>query len=444
MKRLLQCAILCSVAVAPAQAATKVYARLNGSGIYGYQLADPTHGLASTNSVTKTQASGTDIQQTETNGGPNLSFITNPLASGVTLNSTETCNMWGLESNTLANASFRCRIYHWTSAGGAGAALCTGNVAGELTASSAVKTSSCAISSEVFAAGDRIIITFFLENCSATSGCPTGTMAGSTYTVTMSYDGQTTGATGDTYVSFTEALSFAPLCGAGSATIGVFTCKQAPTIDAAFSSTTRTVAIVNPLTNPSDLVAWGFATASTTLVPSFTGAGCPTWDAPPDAVIHNGSTSFVVWHVRQTTTATCSFVVTAGTSTTIESGVVEITGSNGTVDGHSIRSTGSVGPGSNISPTAIVTTADGALIITTLEDQTGSANAYGATGTGIVIAQTQSIGAIMLQVQTSQGSITPAYKSPHTATYFAGAIGLDAPAAASTFIPPISIITPGL
>lgn len=203
-------AFLLALVCLPAQAATKVYLHLGNSYIATYQRANSTAGLVTTTAVTNSiTSSSADVQITASAGGSVLQWLSQPLASGVTLNSTETCNFWGSENSAAANAAFRCRVFKYT-AGALGGALCVGQVATELTTSAATTTASCAITSTVFATGDRIGIEVFLENC-ATSGCPTGSMA-SGHTVTLNYDGPTTAASGDVYVSFTEALTFADDC----------------------------------------------------------------------------------------------------------------------------------------------------------------------------------------------------------------------------------------
>ena len=189
-----------------AGAATKLRLHTTASEVAGYKAMDTQLGPLKVTAVTNSASSGTDIQVTTTAGGATLAWISDPIASGFALSGTVTGNPYTLESNGSANTSIRIRLYQYTG-GSEGAAIATCQAAAEATTSITVKGCTVTPTSTVFAVGDRIVAKLFLENCSATSGCPTGTMAGS-QTNTVDYDGATGAADGDTYIQLTESVTF--------------------------------------------------------------------------------------------------------------------------------------------------------------------------------------------------------------------------------------------
>jgi len=201
------CLLLALLMMVPgtASAVSKFYLHDAASSVSGYKDADLSPGLSLKTSVTATVASGTDIQVTATNGGSVIKWLTKPLASGITISGSATCNLWGLESNTAANASLRCRYFKY-SGGSEGSQIYIAQAPGELTASITLKSIVATPTSTAFSAGDRIAIYVYLENCSATSGCPTGTMSGSGRTVTVDYDAGTAAADGDSWLQITETV----------------------------------------------------------------------------------------------------------------------------------------------------------------------------------------------------------------------------------------------
>lgn len=208
-----------------ASATTKLRFHNSPSSIAGYKAMDISLGppqIAQVTSVTNATASGTDIQLTKTAGGAALAWISEPLAAGFTLSGTVTGNPYGKESATSVNASFRLRLYQYTG-GAEGSEIAVCQATAELTASITVKGCTTTPTSTVFATGDRIVAKLFLENCSATSGCPTGTMAAGT--VTMDYDGPTDAADGSSWVQLNETVTFTPDGGSGGTpdVVGVWT-----------------------------------------------------------------------------------------------------------------------------------------------------------------------------------------------------------------------------
>jgi hypothetical protein len=192
--------------VAPVSAQTRLYLHATTSSIAGYKDMTVSLGAGVVTLVTNTAAGGTDIQVTNTAGGTAQAWISPALVTGFTLSGTVTCNVYGGESATTANVAFRCRLYKY-SGGAEGAAILTANMTTELNTSlTTVRNWTGTPTSTAFAAGDRLVLKLFLENC-ATSGCPTGTMAGS-QTATIRYDGVTVGADGATWVQATQTLDF--------------------------------------------------------------------------------------------------------------------------------------------------------------------------------------------------------------------------------------------
>lgn len=182
--------------------ATKIYLSNEPSEIAGYlkaYIGGPSPRASSTVSttVTNTEASGTDIQQTLTAGGTVAKWITQPLKNAVTVSTALFVNVWAKESAAAANAEVYMKVNQYTTSLQA-AFLATAKGA-ELTTSSARTPwlSTESVTSTAFAAGDRLAVTPYITN--------EGTM-GASETVTMSYNGNTVGADGDTYLFFNEDL----------------------------------------------------------------------------------------------------------------------------------------------------------------------------------------------------------------------------------------------
>jgi|KBSMisStaDraftv2_1062788.scaffolds.fasta_scaffold06274_2 hypothetical protein len=204
MKKSLVLAIFCLFACLPGRAQTKVYLKqpINSdtslSQAYGYANTTASV-LAFTTSVTNTTASGTSIQWTKTAGGTQLKWISPPLAAPVTISGTVTMNVWAFEDNALANATVAFTVKRL--AGGVeGSSLLTDSTLGsELGTSVAVKNWTASPASTTFSTGDRIVLIGDIVNV--------GTMAAA-HSVTVDYGGKTGAADGDSWVQFTENLSF--------------------------------------------------------------------------------------------------------------------------------------------------------------------------------------------------------------------------------------------
>lgn len=204
----------------PAWAATKVFlhdavSALGSPGEITYRLANATQGSAKVTAVTSTIAGPVSGQFwpsttaghiiTKTSGGTKTIWISAPLASGATISGTITPNLWGLESSTSANAGARYEVLRWSvAAGGIVGSLGISTDGGmtEWGSTAAVRTApTLTPASTAFAAGDRIVIVIYNDDGS------TVTETASARTMTLDYDAGT-GVDGDSYLSFTETLSF--------------------------------------------------------------------------------------------------------------------------------------------------------------------------------------------------------------------------------------------
>lgn len=145
---------------------------------------------------------------TKTGGGTRTIWLSAPLSAGFTISGTITPNIRGLESASAANSAFRYEIRRWlVSTGGIGSQLGisgdngTGFVS-EWTTSETTKTApTMTPTSTAFVTGDRIVFIIYNDDGSGV----TETAASRTWT--LFYDGAT-GATGDSYFTFTENLTF--------------------------------------------------------------------------------------------------------------------------------------------------------------------------------------------------------------------------------------------
>jgi hypothetical protein len=204
MRKLIPLLILLAYA-APCALANKLYMKINPNlnsnlfaTYYASDLNNNADFTAAVASVTQTTASPPK-QLTATSGGANLAWISPPLASAVTISGTVTFNGWGNENNALANAGFEVQVIKYT-AGAESTTVIDSSFGTELGTGNAANNWTGSPTSTTFAIGDRIVVKWFINSAG-------GSMAAS-YTATMHYGGRTTAATGDTYVNFTETLSF--------------------------------------------------------------------------------------------------------------------------------------------------------------------------------------------------------------------------------------------
>ncbi len=191
-----------------------VYLSNDPADISGYLKAyiggrSPNASTTASTAVTNTVAGviTTTVAMTLTAGGTTALWITVPLEEAVTIATSPVMNCWALESNASANAMPVFTFAEYTTS--AQSAFFTTSLGTEVTTSAArvvwLKASGETLTSTTIDAGNRIIIAPVVG--------AVGTMGGS-QTLTMSYNGATDNAAGDTYVIFNEIFE------AGQAQVG--------------------------------------------------------------------------------------------------------------------------------------------------------------------------------------------------------------------------------
>ena len=191
-----------------------VYLSNDPSDISGYLKAyiggrSPNASTTVSSAVTATVAgvTTTTVDMTLTSGGTVAQWITAPLEEAVTIATSPVMNLWAVESNASANAMVAFTFAEYTTS--EQAAFFTTSIGTELTTSAArvvwLKASGETLTSTAIDAGNRVVIAPVLG--------AVGTMGGS-QTVTMTYNGATDNAAGDTYVVFNELFE------AGQAQVG--------------------------------------------------------------------------------------------------------------------------------------------------------------------------------------------------------------------------------
>jgi len=134
-------------------------------------------------------------------GGTVVTWVSDPVAA-FTMAGSITVNIRARESATQANATVVAEILRL---GNDGSIISTPAVVGtagtELTTSDAAKVYNKTPTSTAFSAGDRIGVRIYIDDGS-------GVTMASARTVTVTYDGPTGAAAGDTFVTLTETISF--------------------------------------------------------------------------------------------------------------------------------------------------------------------------------------------------------------------------------------------
>ena len=134
-------------------------------------------------------------------------FLSVPLSADFTISGTITFNIWGSETSNMANCGFKVYVYRYDS--NLVRTLIVASARGvEMATSNAVNNWTAAPTSTACKKGDRIQIYFSVVDAG-------GTMA-SGFTATQRFNGPTGGADGDTWVQFTEDLTFQTTDPAGS------------------------------------------------------------------------------------------------------------------------------------------------------------------------------------------------------------------------------------
>jgi RHS repeat-associated protein len=172
------------------------------SPVVGYRYATSTVGQGLTTSVVNSVSGPTSgVQLTKTAGGTPLVWISPPLAAAVTISGTVTMSAWGKESVAACNCGMQVTLHKY-SGGTVGSAFLNSERGTELGNGISQQSWTASPTITSFSVGDRIVIKWWINDAG-------GTMS-SGRTVTTDYDGANEGADGDTWVQFTEILSFQP------------------------------------------------------------------------------------------------------------------------------------------------------------------------------------------------------------------------------------------
>jgi hypothetical protein len=212
-------AVNCQLLTVDGLCATKVFlhdasAAIQTTPAITYRLANATQGTSKVTAVVSSiggyvtgqywPSATTGHILTKTAGGTMTLWLSPPLSSGVTISGTITPNLWGLESAAQCNCGARYEVLRWSVAAGgivSSLGISTDDGLTEWGTGAAVRTApTLTPTSTAFAAGDRIVIVIYNDDGS-------GVKQGSGRNWTLDYDAGT-GVDGDTYLSFTETISF--------------------------------------------------------------------------------------------------------------------------------------------------------------------------------------------------------------------------------------------
>jgi hypothetical protein len=216
--------------------ATKLFLRSTQNNALGATYFDmvAAAGSVTATGVVNSAASGTEIQWTQTAGGAVLQFISGRVpAGGFTLTSTD-ISIWAAESNALANAGGRYRVFK-RSAAGVETELGGGpfNDGVEFGTSAAEMLWVGNVTDTAFAEDDRILLKLYITNI--------GTM-GASRTCTLTYNGADA-ATGDSFFNIAETVSFKAEAVTGSTGLATAT-------EAAQAPSGKAIAALGLATNP--------------------------------------------------------------------------------------------------------------------------------------------------------------------------------------------------
>lgn len=161
--------------------------------------------FGTTNTVTG-PTNGLEIRD----GGFPVGWITPPIDQDVTIAGTITLNIWALENSMSANVAINVQIHRLRpneTSLGLSTLIATTTRTTELNTVAAVNNFTVTPTSTNMQKGDRFFIRVF--------GDDAGTMA-TGFNFSLSLDGPTAGAAGDTYVTFTETFGFQTTAPSGS------------------------------------------------------------------------------------------------------------------------------------------------------------------------------------------------------------------------------------
>jgi len=154
-------------------------------------------GAGSVNIVTNTVAGPTNgVEISSTNP---LEFISDPLAAAITISGTITVNLWSLESSMTANVTYNVVIDKIAAVDGSLTRIATSSQTTETGTTAAAMNFTVTPTSTAMARGDRIRVRVISDDG--------GGNQASGFTGTFYYDG-ISGAQGESYVTFTENLTF--------------------------------------------------------------------------------------------------------------------------------------------------------------------------------------------------------------------------------------------
>lgn len=161
----------------------------------GQEALSQRRGRAAVTTTTATVASGTNIQITQGAGEQALTWFSEPLTNAVTIAGTITLNIRCRESANTVNAGVALLIERANNAGTVQSTVSARAVIGaEAGTTESARTGTRTPTSTAFSAGDRIRVTLSVINV--------GTMGNGTFNTY--HDGPDAGASGDSYVTFTE------------------------------------------------------------------------------------------------------------------------------------------------------------------------------------------------------------------------------------------------
>jgi len=175
--------------------ATKLFLRSTQTIITGYYDLLSTAGAAADTCVTNT--TGAQVQLTKTAGGSAVAWITRAVGVGFTLTLAD-ISLWQQESNALANAYGRFRLFKYASATGVETELGGGPFDDDVEMSKPTireDTWAANPTDTAFARGDRVVLKCYL------GANVTG------YNCTMSFNAAD-GATGDSFLNINETITF--------------------------------------------------------------------------------------------------------------------------------------------------------------------------------------------------------------------------------------------
>lgn len=201
----------------------------------------------------------------EIGAGGALEFISAPLAAAVTISGTITFNAWAEESNMNANAGLQCIIDRLDKDGAFVSQVVNSERGVELGTSVSVQNWTASPTSTSFAKGDRIRLRWLANDAGGTMG--------NGHLVDLFQNGPTPGASGDTWVEFTETFSLLETPPSGTQLFLLSSASsiidQGGTIDEKEMWTARgdgvTTAVRNTLAGPTAPLLWTTSAGGNTI-----------------------------------------------------------------------------------------------------------------------------------------------------------------------------------